>query len=70
MTNTTKYTDDQLDELAYSVEYAEFIMNNGSHDRVICNSETLLCAMEDSYLFDEFLESLSTSHSTNSNEQR
>lgn len=44
------------DDLMYSEEYAEFIMENSKGDRVICNGSTLLDAMEDGYLFEEFLE--------------
>ena len=44
-----------ISELQYSDEYAEFIMRNGAGDRVICNGDTLLDAMEDGYLFDDFL---------------
>lgn len=43
------------DDLQYSDEYAQFIMNNYDGSRVICNGDTLLVAMEDGYLFDEFL---------------
>jgi hypothetical protein len=50
--------DTELDELNYSEEYAEYIMNNSGGDRVICNGDTLLQAQEDGYLFAEFLESL------------
>ena len=46
------------EDLQYSAEYADFIMSNGSGDRVICNGDTLLEAQEDGYLFDEFLSSL------------
>lgn len=46
------------DDLQYSDEYAQFIMNNYDGSRVICNSNTLLMAMEDGYLFEEFLSSL------------
>lgn len=53
-----EFTDQQLDDLAYSAEYAEYIMANSSGDRIICNGETLLKAMEDQYLFTGFLESL------------
>ena len=44
------------DDLMYSEEYAEFIMEHGKGDRVICNGSTLLDAMEDGYLCEEFLE--------------
>ena len=46
-----------LDDLQYSPAYGDFIMNNG--DRLICNGDALLEAMEDAYLFDEFLTSIS-----------
>lgn len=53
------YTDQQLEDLSYSSEYAEYIMNNGDNsERNIHNGDSLLLAMEDGYLFDEFLESL------------
>ena len=48
-------TNKELDALSYSDEYAEFIMANAKADRVICNGDMLLDAMEDGYLFDEFL---------------
>ena len=47
-----------LDELAYSDEYVEYIMENAPGDRVICNGDMLLEAMEDGYLFREFCESI------------
>ena len=53
--NNTRET--ELNNLAYSDEYANFIMDNAS-DRVICNGDTLLGAMEDGYLFEEFLTSI------------
>ena len=53
-----KLNDTELDELNYSDEYAQFIMENAGGDRVICNGDTLLEAQEDGYLFVEFLESL------------
>lgn len=53
------YTDQQLEALSYSSEYAEFIMSNGDmSERVICDGDTLTLAMEAGYLFDEFLKSL------------
>lgn len=45
-----------VEELQYSDDYAQFIMNNAS-DRPIGNGDMLLVAMEDGYLFDEFLKS-------------
>lgn len=48
---------EMMDELMFSDEYAEFIMHNFDGTRVICNGDTLIEAMEDGYLFDEFLAS-------------
>ena len=47
-----------LDDLQYSPEYSEYIMNNTKGDRVICNGDTLTEAQGDGYLFEEFLESM------------
>jgi hypothetical protein len=52
------FTDEQLDELAYSDEYMEYIMNNAGGQRVICNGDMLIDAVEDGFLFEEFLESI------------
>lgn len=52
----TKYTDTQLEDLQYSTEYGEYIMNNG--DRICCNGDMLLELMEDGYLFEEFVAQL------------
>jgi hypothetical protein len=46
------------EDLQWSQEYAEFIMNNCGGDRIICNGDTLTCAQEDGYMFDEFIQSL------------
>lgn len=48
----------QMEELQESEGYAEYIMNNCGGERVICNGDTLLEAIEDGYLFDEYLETL------------
>jgi len=49
---------DHLVDLAYSDEYAEYVMQNGDpEDFVICNGNGLLEAMETGYLFKEFLAS-------------
>ena len=42
----------------YDSEYAEYIMDNCGGDRMICNGDTLIEAMEDNYLLEEFAESL------------
>lgn len=46
------------DELQYSEEYAEYIIKHNNGQRIICNGDTLTCAMEDGYLFDDYLESI------------
>lgn len=53
-----KVTDQELDELSMSDEYAEYIMNNCHGERVICNGDTLIDAMEDGYLWESFLDSI------------
>lgn len=47
----TSFNNGDLDE-----EYAEFIMERSKGDRVICNGDTLLTAMEDGYLADDFID--------------
>lgn len=37
-------------------EYAEYIMDNCAGERAIGNSTSLLCAMEEGYLFESFKE--------------
>ena len=51
-------TDLQADQLWEGDGYAEYIMANPLGERVICNGDTLLDAMEDHYLFDNYLASL------------
>jgi hypothetical protein len=50
-------TSSELDELAYSSEYAEYIMDNAAGQRIICNGDTLIQAQEDFFLWEEFLDS-------------
>ena len=38
-------------------QYSEYIMEHSAGDRVICNGDTLIAAIEDEYLFEEFRES-------------
>ena len=45
----------EIDRLGDSEDYANYIMENCKGDRVICNGDMLLDAIEDGYLFDEFL---------------
>lgn len=51
-----KLTSAEVDELAYSDEYAEYIMEHG--DRHCGNGDMLLQMMEDNYLLDAFMESI------------
>jgi len=46
-----------LDELRYDGEYGEYIMEHCHGERIICNGDTLLNAMESDYLWDDFLDS-------------
>ena len=39
-------------------QYAEYIMENCHGERVICNGDTLIEAMEDLYLLESFKESI------------
>lgn len=52
-----------IDELQNSAEYAEYIMEHSAGDRIICNGDTLTQAMEDGYLFDDFLDSIGVEES-------
>lgn len=52
MTNTefeNEFETGNLDD-----EYAEYIMDKAQGQRMICNGHTLLAAMEDGYLYDDF----------------
>jgi hypothetical protein len=44
-----------FDDLQYSERYAEYIMENSKGDRIICNGDMLTEAMEDMYMWDDFL---------------
>ena len=46
-----------FDNLELEDEYAEYIMENCHGDRIICNGDTLIRAMEDAYLFESFRDS-------------
>lgn len=48
-----QFEDGKLDD-----QYAEYIMNNCHGERIICNGDTLIVAMEQGYLADAFLESI------------
>ena len=47
--------EEQFDQGLLDDSYAEFIMEHSKGDRVICNGDTLLDAMEDGYMIEEFL---------------
>lgn len=51
-------TDEELDQMSCSDDYSEFIMNNCHGDRMIGNGDMLITAIEEGYLFDEYLESV------------
>lgn len=53
------FTQEQLDDLLYSAEYAEYIMEHG--DQPCYNGDMLIGLMEDGYLWSEFIESLEES---------
>ena len=39
-------------------EYAEYLMQHAVGDRIICNGDTLISAMEDGYLAEQFKEAI------------
>jgi hypothetical protein len=47
-----------LDDLQYSDKYAEFIMSNSKGDPPIGNGDMLIEAMEDAYMWEDFLISI------------
>ena len=49
----------KFDNLELEDQYADYIMSHAAGDRIICNGDTLLCAMEDLYLFEDFIDSIS-----------
>ena len=50
-----EYIDTIADTYDEQAEYAEYIMKNCHGDRLICNDDTLIEAMESGYLWDDFL---------------
>ena len=58
MKKYSEMTEAERDDLSYSDDYAAYIMEHAGGMRVICNGDTLLEAMEDGFLFDEFIESI------------
>jgi len=55
-------TEEEFDEAAegYDLDeaYSEYIMEHSKGDRIICNGDTLIRAMEDGYLWESFKESM------------
>ena len=51
----TEYESSQADTPVECDLYAEYIMNNCAGDRIICNGDDLVGAMEDVYLWDDFV---------------
>lgn len=49
---------EQAEQGDFDEQYAEYIMDHAGGDRIICNGDTLTCAMEDGYLWEDFLESI------------
>lgn len=45
---------EQISVGMFDDEYADYIMKNAGHRRIICNGDTLLEAMEDGFLIEEF----------------
>ena len=53
------YTDEQLEEYQFSVEYAEWLYQNGmDYSVIICNGHTLTEAQERAVGFEDFLKTL------------
>ena len=46
----------KMENYEFDSEYAEYIMEHAPGDRVICNGDTLTIAMEDGYLYNEFID--------------
>lgn len=53
-------TETEFDEASETYEmddaYGEYIMEHSAGDRLVCNGDTLIRAMEDGYLWDSFKE--------------
>ena len=40
------------------IPYSEYIMKHCGGDRIICNGDTLIGAIEDGYLWEDYLDSI------------
>lgn len=58
MSNTSAEFKEEFEDGDWDSEYADYIMDNCGGERIICNGDTLIEAMEDFYLADEFVESM------------
>lgn len=52
----TTFPEADFDELQFSPEYGEYIMDHG--DRMCCNGHMLTALQEEGYLFEQFVEHL------------
>lgn len=57
---TNDQFEDKFENGELEDEYAEYVMDNCHGDRIICNGDTLISALEELYLFDSFKDSLVT----------
>ena len=48
----------EVSEGDYDAEYADFIMEHSAGERIVCNGDTLIAAMESGDYFDRFCDYL------------
>ena len=53
-----KITPAEADALWEGEGYVNYIMEHSAGDRIICNGDMLIGAMEDNYLWEDYLDSL------------
>lgn len=53
-----EHFDREFDSGKYDDEYAEYIIAKSAGDRLICNGDSLIRAMEDGYMYAEFRDSV------------
>ena len=53
-----KITVTEAEDLYYSNEYQDYIMEHSAGDRLICNGDDMIDAVEDGYLWESFLDSM------------
>jgi hypothetical protein len=51
---TEEEFDRKWNNYEFDIEYSDFIIKHGGGQRVICNGDTLIAAMEDGFMYDEF----------------